>query len=106
MQSFYRPPPVSNTPSKTRGIHKLVNAVIEEPADVLGFFLGEVFPAGLRRGFEVGVVGGQAGRATAERAKDLLRDLLRIVTGNGTFSPTGALRKMRFSRDWRTIGTL
>ena len=36
----------------------------------------------------------------------LLRDLLRIVTGNGDFSPTGALRKMRLSRDWRTIGTL
>ena len=39
-------------------------------------------------------------------AKDLLRDLLRIVAGNEDFSPTGALRKMRLSRDWRTIGTL
>jgi hypothetical protein len=40
---------------------QLVNPVIEEVADVLRFFLGEVLPAGLRWCFKVDVVGGQAG---------------------------------------------
>ena len=37
---------------------------------------------------------------------DLLRDLLRIEASNGHCGPCPTLPEMRFSRDWRTIGTL
>ena len=38
-----------------------VHDVIEQSADVLGFFLGKVFPAGIRRGLQIDVVGGEVG---------------------------------------------
>jgi hypothetical protein len=39
-------------------------------------------------------------------AKNLLRDLLRIVASNWDFGPHPAFLKLRFSRNWRTIRAL
>jgi hypothetical protein len=39
-------------------------------------------------------------------AKDLLRDLLRIVASNLDFGPHPAFLKLHFSRNWRTIRAL